>query len=42
MAFQILKLFDYKLAEFKLNIVSQWDKEDGYRNIEKEIEKEDV
>lgn len=39
---KILKLFDYKLAEFKLNIVSQWDKEDGYRNIEKEIEKEDV
>ncbi|VDL72092.1 unnamed protein product [Nippostrongylus brasiliensis] len=31
---KILKLFDYKLAEFKLHIVSQWDKEDGYRNIE--------
>ncbi|KAJ1366134.1 hypothetical protein KIN20_026731 [Parelaphostrongylus tenuis] len=27
---KILKLFDYKLSEFKVNLVSQWDKENGY------------
>ncbi|PIO65159.1 hypothetical protein TELCIR_13188 [Teladorsagia circumcincta] len=37
---EILKLFDHKLAEFKINIVSQWDKEDGYRNLPKKEAKE--
>lgn len=32
---QILKLFDYKLAEFKINIISQWDKEQGYSSLQK-------
>ncbi|KAK6024018.1 hypothetical protein OSTOST_10181 [Ostertagia ostertagi] len=37
---KVLKLFDHKLAEFKINIVSQWDKEDGYRNLPKKEAKE--
>ncbi|KAK6740159.1 hypothetical protein RB195_008560 [Necator americanus] len=32
---KILKLFDYKLAEFKININSRWDKEGGYSSFEK-------
>ncbi|EYB84248.1 hypothetical protein Y032_0320g2384 [Ancylostoma ceylanicum] len=32
---KILKLFDYKLAEFKINLVSQWDKEQGYSSLGK-------
>ncbi|VDO40771.1 unnamed protein product [Haemonchus placei] len=37
---KILKLFGHKLAEFKINIVSQWDKEDGYRIVPKKDKKE--
>lgn len=30
---KILKLLDYKLSEFKVNLVSQWDKENGYVSL---------
>lgn len=30
---KILKLFEYKLSEFKVNLISQWNKEGGYLSL---------